>query len=73
MLLTDVLTVTQVVITSYQTTPQTGAGITRMRLTKVVITSALVIAVCAEGLPDSKGCVMKLPVLFVPNRATLAQ
>lgn len=44
-----------------------------MRLTKVVITSALVIAVCAEGLPDSKGCVMKLPVLFVPNRATLAQ
>ena len=38
-----------------------------------MITNALVIAACAEGLPDSKGCVMKLPVLFVPNRATLAQ
>jgi len=40
-----------------------------MQLTKVVITSALVIAACAEGLPDSKGCALKLP----PNRATLAQ
>ena len=44
-----------------------------MQLTKVVITSVLVIAACAEGLPDSKGYVLKLLVLFVPNRATLAQ
>ena len=43
-----------------------------MQLTEVVITSVLVIAACAEGLHDSKGCVLKLPVLFVPNTATLA-
>ena len=57
LLFTDVLTVAQVAVVSYQTTPQTGARRTRMQLTKVVITSALVIAACAEGLHDSKGCV----------------
>ena len=30
-----------------------------MQLAKVVITSALVLAVCAEGLPEGKHCVLK--------------
>ena len=30
-----------------------------MQLAKVVITSALVLAVCAEGLPEGKGCMLK--------------
>ena len=30
----------------------TGAGVTRMQLAKVVIAGVLVIAVCAEGLPE---------------------
>ena len=30
-----------------------------MQLAKVVITSALVLAVCAEGLPEGKDCVLK--------------
>ena len=30
-----------------------------MQLAKVVIASALVIAVCAEGLPEGKDCVLK--------------
>ena len=34
-----------------------GAGITGMQLTKVLITSVLVLAVCAEGLPEGKNCV----------------
>ena len=30
-----------------------------MQLAKVVITSALVLAVCAEGLPEGKCCMLK--------------
>ena len=30
-----------------------------MQLAKVVITSALVLAACAEGLPEGKDCVLK--------------
>ena len=30
-----------------------------MKLAKVVIASALVLAACAEGLPEGKGCVLK--------------
>ena len=30
-----------------------------MQLAKVVITSALVLAACAKGLPDGKDCVLK--------------
>ena len=30
-----------------------------MQLAKVVITSALVLAACVEGLPDGKDCVLK--------------
>jgi len=30
-----------------------------MQLAKVVITIALVLAVCAEGLPEGKHCVLK--------------
>ena len=30
-----------------------------MQLAKVVIASALVLARCAEGLPEGKGCVLK--------------
>ena len=30
-----------------------------MQLAKVVITSALVFAACAEGLPEGKSCVLK--------------
>ena len=30
-----------------------------MQLAKVVITSVLVLAACAEGLPEDKGCVLK--------------
>ena len=37
----------------------TGAGVTRMQLVKVVITSVLVFAACAEGLCKGKGCVLK--------------
>ena len=29
-----------------------------MQLAKVVITSVLVLAGCAEGLPEGKGCVL---------------
>ena len=52
LLLTDILTVAQVAVVSYQLFHSTGAGITRMQLVKVVITSALVLVVCAEGLPE---------------------
>ena len=37
----------------------TGAGRTRMQLAKVVIASVLVLAGCAEGLPEGKGCVLE--------------
>ena len=37
----------------------TGAGITRMQLAKVVITIVLVLAACAEGLPEGNFCVWK--------------
>ena len=37
----------------------TGTGRTRMQLAKVVITSALVLAACAEGLPEGKSCELK--------------
>ena len=30
-----------------------------MQLAKVVIASILILAACAEGLPESKGCVLK--------------
>ena len=30
-----------------------------MQLAKVVIASALVLAACAEGLPEGNGCVLK--------------
>ena len=30
-----------------------------MQLTKVVIASTLVLAVCAEGLPEGKDCLLK--------------
>ena len=35
-------------------------GRTRMQLAKVVIASALVLAACAEGLPDGKGNVFQI-------------
>ena len=31
-----------------------------MQLAKVVIVSALVLAVCAEGMPEGKSCVLKM-------------
>ena len=47
----------------------TGAGITRMQLAKVVITIVLVLAACAEGLPEGNFCVWKclceMPVLDI--------
>ena len=54
LLLTDILTVAQVAVVPYQHIKlfhRIGAGRTRMQLAKVMITSALVLAVCAEGLP----------------------
>ena len=35
-----------------------------MQLAKVVITSALVLAACVEGLPEGKSCVLKDVKLF---------
>ena len=35
-----------------------------MQLAKVVIASVLVYAVCAEGLPEGKGCVFKCVSAF---------
>ena len=35
-----------------------------MQLAKVVITSALVYAVCTEGLPEGKSCVLKYVKIF---------
>ena len=56
LLLTDILTVAQVAVVSYQTIPQYWC---RMQLAKVVITSALVLAACAEGPPEGRDCVLK--------------
>ena len=41
----------------------TGVGRTRMQLAKVVIVSALILAVCAEGMPEGKSCVLKMQLL----------
>ena len=60
MLLTDILTVAQIAVVSYQTIfHSTGAGKTRMQQAMVLITFALVFAVCAKGLPEGKDCVLK--------------
>ena len=40
----------------------TGVGITRMQQAMVLITIALVLAVCAEQLPKGKDCVEKCNV-----------
>ena len=56
LLLTDILTVAQVAVVSYQTIPQYWC---RMQLAKVMITSVLVLAACAEGLPEGRDCVLK--------------
>ena len=63
-MLTDILTVAQVaqVAVSHINIKQfhsTGAGLTRMQLAKVVITSTLIIAACVDRLPEGKGCVLK--------------
>ena len=34
-----------------------------MQLAKVVIVSALILAVCAEGMPEGKSCVLKMQLL----------
>ena len=67
MLLTDIiLTVAQVVAISYQTIfHSTGVGITEMQQAMVLITIALVLAVCAKGLPEGKDCVLKCDVLQI--------
>ena len=44
---------------SYQTIPQYWCRKNKMQLMKVVITSVLVLATCAERLPEGKGCVLK--------------
>ena len=55
MLLTVILTVAQIAVSHVKLFHSTGAGITRMQLAKVVvITSALVLAACTEGLPGGK-------------------
>ena len=41
----------------------TSAGSTRMQLAKVMIASVLVLAACAEGLPEGKTYVLK----SIPN------
>ena len=64
MLLTDILTVAQIAVSHIKLFHSTGAGRTRMQLAKVVITSALVLAACAEGLPEGKRCVLKDVKLF---------
>ena len=35
-----------------------------MQLAKVVIASALILAACAEGLPEGKSCVLKYVKIF---------
>ena len=55
LLLTDILIVTQLAVISYESIPQYCAGVTRMQLAKVVITSVFVIVGCGEGLPEGKG------------------
>ena len=35
-----------------------------MQLAKVVIASVLVLAACAEGLPEGKSCVLKYVKIF---------
>ena len=57
MLFADILTVIHKLQLSHiKLFHSTDAEITRMQLAKVVITSALVLAACAEGLPEGKDC-----------------
>ena len=59
-MLTDILTVAQVAVISYQTIfHSTGVGITRMQQAMVLVTIALVLAVCTKELPEGKDCVLK--------------
>ena len=36
-----------------------------MQLAKVVITSALILVACAEGLPEGKDCMLKCTLQFL--------
>ena len=65
-LFTDILTVAQVAVSHIKLFHSTSAGVTRMQLAKVVITSVLVLAACAEGLPEGKSCVLKGITYFGP-------
>ena len=38
-----------------------------MQLAKVVITSALFLVACAEGLPKGKDCMLKCTLQFSPD------
>ena len=65
-MLTDILTVAQVAVVSCQAIfHSTGVGITRMQQAMVLITTALVLAVCANELPEGKDCVLKCDVLQI--------
>ena len=48
----NILTAAQIAVFHIKLFHSTGTGISRMQLAKVVIASALVLAVCAEGLPE---------------------
>ena len=54
LLLTDILTVAHLAVISYQTIPQNWCRSNKNELAEVVITSALVLAACAEGLSKNK-------------------
>ena len=58
LLLTDILTVAQVAVSYIKLVHSTSAGLTRMQLAKVVITSTLVLVACVEGLPEGKDYVL---------------
>ena len=60
LLLTDILTVSQVAVSHIKLFHSTSTGVTRMQLAKVVvIANALFFAACSEGLPGGKDCVLK--------------
>ena len=58
LLLTEILTVAQVAVSHIKLVHSTGAGLTKMQLAKVVITSTLVLAACVEGLAEGKDYVL---------------
>ena len=67
MLLTDILTVAQVAVISFNTNYMQNK-----QVAKVVIASVLVCTAYAEEVPEGKGCVLKCsPVVTFPQTCLL--